>query len=38
VTHRTIDDNTVTLRHRDTQKQHRMTIDDILKTIQSSLV
>ena len=38
VDHQTIDDNTVTLRHRDTQKQDRMAIDDILKTIQSSLV
>tara|TARA_B100000003_G_scaffold53472_1_gene47077 strand:- start:286 stop:1611 length:1326 start_codon:yes stop_codon:yes gene_type:complete len=38
VDHQTMDDNTVTLRHRDTQKQDRMAIDDILKTIQSSLV
>ena len=38
VDHQTMDDNTVTLRHRDTQKQDRMTIDNILKTIQSSLV
>ena len=37
VDHQTMDDNTVTLRHRDTQKQDRMAIDDILKTIQSSL-
>ena len=38
VDHQTMDDNTVTLRHRDTQKQDRMAIDDILKTIKSSLV
>ena len=38
VDHQTMDDNTVTLRYRDTQKQDRMAIDDILKTIQSSLV
>ena len=38
VDHQTMDDNTVTLRHRDTQKQDRMAIDDIIKTIQSSLV
>ena len=38
VDHQTMDDDTVTLRHRDTQKQDRMAIDDILKTIQSSLV
>ena len=38
VDHQTMDDNTVTLRHRDTQKQDRMAINDILKTIQSSLV
>ena len=37
VDHQTMDDNTVTLRHRDTQKQDRMAIDNILKTIQSSL-
>ena len=38
VDHQTIDDNTVTLRHRDTQEQDRISIDDILKTIQASLV
>ena len=38
VDHQTMDDNTITLRHRDTQKQDRMAIDDILKTIKSSLV
>ena len=38
VDHQTIDDNTVTLRHRDTQEQDRISIDDILKTIQVSLV
>ena len=38
VDHQTMDDNTVTLRHRDTQKQDRMAIDELLKTIQSSLV
>jgi glycyl-tRNA synthetase len=38
VDHQTIEDNTVTLRNRDTQKQERILIHDILKTIQSSLV
>ena len=38
VDHQTIDDNTVTLRHRDTQEQDRISINDILKTIQASLV
>ena len=38
VDHQTMDDNTVTLRHRDTQKQDRLAIDDLLKTIQFSLV
>ena len=38
VDHQTMEDNTVTLRHRDTQKQDRITIDDILNIIQSSLV
>ena len=38
VDHQTMDDNTVTVRHRDTQKQDRIAIDNILKTIQSSLV
>ena len=38
VDHQTMDDNTVTLRHRDTQEQDRMAIDKLLKTIQSSLV
>ena len=38
VDHQTIDDNTVTLRHRDTQEQDRISIDDILKTIQANLV
>ena len=38
VDHQTIDDNTVTLRHRDTQEEDRISIDDILKTIQASLV
>nr|MCS5653402.1 His/Gly/Thr/Pro-type tRNA ligase C-terminal domain-containing protein [Candidatus Neomarinimicrobiota bacterium] len=36
--HQTMEDNTVTLRHRDTQKQDRIAIDDILNIIQSSLV
>ena len=38
VDHQTIDDNTASLRHRDTQEQDRISIDDILKTIQASLV
>ena len=38
VDHQTMEDNTVTLRHRDTQKQDRIAIDDILNIIQSSLV
>ena len=38
VDHQTMEDNTVTLRHRDTQKQDRNAIDDILNIIQSSLV
>ena len=36
--HQTIEDDTVTLRNRDTQKQDRISIHDILKTIQASLV
>ena len=38
VDHQTMEDNTVTLRHRDTQKQDRFAIDNILNIIQSSLV
>ena len=38
VDHQTMEDNTVTLRQRDTQKQDRIAIDDILNIIQSSLV
>ena len=38
VDHQTMEDNTVTLRNRDTQKQDRIAIDDILNIIQSSLV
>ncbi len=38
VDYQTMEDNTVTLRHRDTQKQDRIAIDDILNIIQSSLV
>ena len=38
VDHQTMEDNTVTLRHRDTQKQDRIAINDILNIIQSSLV
>ena len=38
VDHQTMEDNTVTLRHRDTQKQDRIAIDNILNIIQSSLV
>ena len=38
VDHQTMEDNTVTLRHRDTQKQDRIAIDDILNIIQSSLI
>ena len=38
VDYQTMVNNTVTLRHRDTQKQDRIAIDDILNIIQSSLV
>ena len=38
VDHQTMEDNTVTLRHRDTQKQDRVDIDSILNIIQSSLI
>jgi len=33
-----MEDDTVTLRHRDTQKQDRIAIDNVLKIIQSSLI
>ena len=33
VDHQTIDDETVTLRHRDTMKQERINIDDLIKTV-----
>jgi len=38
VDHQTMEDNTVTLRHRDTQKQNRVDIGNVLKIIQSSLI
>ena len=31
--HQTSEDNSVTLRHRDTQKQDRIPIDQLIKTI-----
>ena len=38
VDHQTMEDNTVTLRHRDTQKQDRVDIASVLEIIQSSLI
>ena len=38
VDHQTMEDDTVTLRHRDTQKQDRISIDKVLNIIQSSLI
>ena len=38
VDHQTMEDDTVTLRHRDTQKQDRIAIDNVLNIIQSSLI
>ena len=38
VDHQTMDDGTVTIRHRDTQKQDRYSVENILKIIQDSLL
>ena len=38
VDHQSLEDNTVTLRHRDTQKQDRIDINNILGIIQKSLI
>ena len=37
VDHQSIDDNTITLRDRDTQKQNRLNIDTLLNTIKSKI-
>ena len=37
VDHQTTEDNSVTLRHRDTQKQDRLSIDKLLSFIQKNL-
>ena len=37
VDHQTIEDNSVTIRHRDTMKQERISIDKLEKFISSSL-
>ncbi|MDP6089974.1 MAG: glycine--tRNA ligase [Candidatus Marinimicrobia bacterium] len=37
VDHQTTEDNTVTLRHRDTQKQDRLSIDQLLPVIQDNM-
>ena len=37
IDHRTLDDGTITLRHRDNQKQDRISIDQILKAIQDNM-
>ena len=38
VDHQTMDDSTVTIRYRDTQKQDRYSVENILKIIQNSLL
>jgi len=38
VDHQTMDDGTVTIRYRDTQKQDRHSVENILKIIQDSLL
>ena len=38
VDHQTMDDGTVTIRYRDTQKQDRYSVENILKIIQDSLL
>ena len=37
VDHQSSEDNTVTLRYRDTQKQDRVSIDELVKTIQKNI-
>jgi glycyl-tRNA synthetase len=37
VDHQTTEDNTVTLRHRDTQQQDRLSIDQLLPAIQNKM-
>ncbi len=37
VDHQTIEDNTVTLRHRDTMEQERISIDDLIKTAEQKV-
>ena len=37
IDHRTLDDGTITLRHRDNQRQDRISIDQILKAIQDNM-
>ena len=37
IDHRTLDDGTITLRHRDNQKQDRISIDQILNAIQDNM-
>ena len=37
IDHRTLDDDTITLRHRDNQKQDRISIDQILNAIQDNM-
>ncbi|HJM34781.1 MAG TPA: His/Gly/Thr/Pro-type tRNA ligase C-terminal domain-containing protein, partial [Candidatus Marinimicrobia bacterium] len=37
VDHQTTEDNTVTLRHRDTQQQDRLSIDQLLPVIQDNM-
>ena len=38
ITDQTMDDGTVTIRYRDTQKQDRYSVENILKIIQDSLL
>jgi len=38
VDHQTMDDGTVTIRYRDTQKQDRTSLENVLNIIQSSLL
>tara|TARA_B110000914_G_scaffold154861_1_gene135967 strand:- start:604 stop:1530 length:927 start_codon:yes stop_codon:yes gene_type:complete len=38
VDHQTMDDDTITIRYRDTQKQDRTSLENVLKIIQSSLL
>ena len=38
IDHQTMDDDTITIRYRDTQKQDRSSLENILKIIQDSLI